>query len=138
MLIRHEPAGVISLITPWNFPHAINLMKLGPALAAGDTVVLKPSPLAPLAGLALARIVAEHTDIPPGVVNVVTTSSLQASEALVIDPRVDMVSFTGSTAVGRTIMSMAGGTVNRLLLELDSGVTMGPSSVTSSVIGSTS
>ena len=118
MLVRHEPVGVVSAITPWNFPHTMNVMKLGPALAAGNTVVLKPSPLSPLAGLALARMVDEATDIPPGVVNVVTTSDLGASRALVDDPRVDMVTFTGSTAVGRDIMAAAGGTLKRLLLEL--------------------
>jgi acyl-CoA reductase-like NAD-dependent aldehyde dehydrogenase len=118
VLVRHEPVGVVSMITPWNFPHTINLMKVAPALAAGNTLVLKPSPLAPLPALALARIVDEETDIPPGVVNVLSTSSLEASQALVTDPRVDMVSFTGSTAVGRTIMSAAGATVKKVVLEL--------------------
>ncbi len=71
---------MVSILTPWNFPHTLNVMKVCAALAAGNTVVLKPSPLAPLAGLALARIIDEHTDIPPGVVNVVTpTDSSPAS-----------------------------------------------------------
>jgi acyl-CoA reductase-like NAD-dependent aldehyde dehydrogenase len=118
VLLRHEPVGVVSVLTPWNFPHTLNVMKLAPALAAGNTVVLKPSPLAPLAGLALARLIDEHTGLPPGVVNVVTTTSLEASRALVTDPRVDMVSFTGSTATGRSIMAQAAGTLKRLLLEL--------------------
>jgi len=118
VLLRHEPVGVVSILTPWNFPHTLNVMKLAPALAAGNTVVLKPSPLAPLAGLALARLVDEQTDIPPGVVNVVTTTSLDASQSLVSDPRVDMVSFTGSTVAGQSIMSLAAGTLKRLLLEL--------------------
>ena len=87
------------------------------ALAAGNTVVLKPSPLTPLAGLALARIIHQHTDIPPGVVNVVTPSSVEASKLLTTDPRIDMVSFTGSSAVGRQVMAAAGGTMKRILLE---------------------
>ena len=84
---------------------------------AGNTVVLKPSPLTPLAGLALARIIDEHTDIPPGVVNVVTPSGIDASRLLTTDPRIDMVSFTGSSAVGRQVMAAAGGTMKRILLE---------------------
>ncbi len=110
-LLRHEPLGVVSILTPWNFPHSLNVMKVSRALAAGDTVVLKPSPLTPLAGLALARIIDEHTDIPPGVVNVVTPSGIESSKLLTTDPRIDMVSFTGSSAVGREVMAAAGGTM---------------------------
>ena len=106
-----------SILTPWNFPHSLNVMKVSRALAAGNTVVLKPSPLTPLAGLALARIIDEHTDIPPGVVNVVTPSGVEASKLLTTDPRIDMVSFTGSSAVGRDVMAAAGGTMKRILLE---------------------
>lgn len=116
-LLRYEPLGVVSILTPWNFPHTLNVMKVSAALAAGNTVVLKPSPLAPLAGLALARIIDEHTDIPPGVVNVVTPSGIEASKLLTVDPRIDMVSFTGSSAVGREVMAAAGATMKRLLLE---------------------
>jgi aldehyde dehydrogenase (NAD+) len=116
-LLCYEPLGVVSILTPWNFPHTLNVMKLCAALAAGNTVVLKPSPLAPLAGLALARIIDEHTDIPPGVVNVVTPSGIESSKLLTVDPRIDMVSFTGSSAVGREVMAAAGGTMKRLLLE---------------------
>lgn len=116
-LLRHEPQGVVSILTPWNFPHSLNVMKVSRALAAGNTVVLKPSPLTPLAGLALARIIDEHTDIPPGVVNVVTPSGLEASKMLTTDPRIDMVSFTGSSVVGREVMSAAAGTMKRVLLE---------------------
>jgi aldehyde dehydrogenase (NAD+) len=116
-LLCYEPLGVVSILTPWNFPHTLNVMKLCAALAAGNTVVLKPSPLAPLAGLALARIIDEHTDIPPGVVNVVTPSDIESSKLLTVDPRIDMVSFTGSSAVGREVMAAAGGTMKRLLLE---------------------
>jgi aldehyde dehydrogenase (NAD+) len=116
-LLRYEPLGVVSILTPWNFPHYLNVMKVSAALAAGNTVVLKPSPLAPLAGLALARIIDEHTDIPPGVVNIVTPSDIESSKMLTVDPRIDMVSFTGSSAVGREVMAAAGGSMKRLLLE---------------------
>src|ERR1700730_7104421 len=115
--LHSEPLGVVSILTPWNFPHTLNVMKVCAALAAGNTVVLKPSPLAPLAGLALARIIDEHTDIPPGVVNVVTPTDIESSKLLTVDPRIDMVSFTGSSVVGREVMAAAGGTMKRLLLE---------------------
>lgn len=117
-VLRHVPLGVVSVLTPWNFPHLLNVMKLNHALTAGNTVVLKPSPLTPLAGLALARLIDEHTDFPPGVVNVVTPSGLEAAQLLTTDPRIDMVSFTGSTVVGRQVMSAAGDSLKRLLLEL--------------------
>ncbi len=116
-LLRREPLGVVSILTPWNFPHCLNVMKVNNALAAGNTVVLKPSPLTPLAGLALARVIDEHTDIPPGVVNVVTPSGLDAAKLLTTDPRIDMVSFTGSSAVGCEVMRSAGDAMKRLLLE---------------------
>ncbi|SON58651.1 Geranial dehydrogenase [Mycobacterium simulans] len=116
-LLRYEPLGVVSILTPWNFPHCLNVMKVNNALAAGNTVVLKPSPLTPLAGLALARIIDEYTDIPPGVVNVVTPSRVEAAKLLTTDPRIDMVSFTGSSAIGCEVMSAAGQTMKRILLE---------------------
>ena len=116
-LLRYEPLGVVAAMTPWNFPHTLNVMKLGAALAAGNTLVLKPSPLTPLAGLALAQIIDEDTDIPAGVVNVVTPTSVEASRSLTLDPRVDMVSFTGSSAVGRDVMAGAATTMKRVLLE---------------------
>lgn len=116
-LLRYEPLGVVAAMTPWNFPHTLNVMKLGAALAAGNTLVLKPSPLTPLAGLALARLIDDETDIPPGVVNVVTPSSVEASRILTLDPRVDMVSFTGSSVVGRDVMAGAATTMKRILLE---------------------
>lgn len=116
-LLRHEPLGVVSILTPWNFPHCLNVMKVNNALAAGNTVVLKPSPLTPLAGLALARIIDQETDIPPGVVNVVTPSGLDAAKRLTTDPRIDMISFTGSSAVGCEVMRSAGDAMKRLLLE---------------------
>jgi acyl-CoA reductase-like NAD-dependent aldehyde dehydrogenase len=116
-MLSYEPLGVVSILTPWNFPHSLNVRKVTSALAAGNTVVLKPSPLTPLAGLALARIIDQHTDIPPGVVNVVTPSGIEASRMLTTDPRIDMVSFTGSSSVGRQVMAAAGETMKRVLLE---------------------
>ncbi len=88
------------------------------ALAAGCTTVLKPAPDTPWSGTELGRIFAEHTDIPPGVVNVVTGTDPLLGEALVLDPRVDMITFTGSTAVGKLIMAAAANNVTRVCLEL--------------------
>jgi len=116
--VRREPVGVVAAITPWNFPNQINLAKLGPALAAGNTVVLKPAPDTPWLACELGRFVAEHTDIPPGVVNVVTPYDNAAAGLLVTDPRVDLVSFTGSTATGKAIMAAAAPTLKRVFLEL--------------------
>src|SRR5205807_4764070 len=116
--VIHTPEGVEAAIAPWNYPHVLNLTKITSAIAAGNTVVLKPSPLTPLVALAVARLVKEETDIPDGVVNVVTTSSLAAAQALTEDDRVDMITFTGSTAVGKQIAASAAGTLKRLVLEL--------------------
>lgn len=116
-LIR-EPAGVAACITPWNVPMQVNLAKIGPALAAGCTVVLKPAPDTPWSGALLGRLVAEETDIPPGVFNVVTTSDNAVAQMLAEDPRVDVLSFTGSTEVGRLLMSLGANTIKRVFLEL--------------------
>ncbi|TDE32263.1 aldehyde dehydrogenase [Actinomadura sp. 6K520] len=116
--IRREAVGVVGAITPWNFPHQINLAKLGPALAAGNTVVLKPAPDTPWCAAVLGEIIAAETDIPPGVVNVVTSSDHGLGAQLVEDPRVDLVTFTGSTATGRTVMASAAATLKRVFLEL--------------------
>jgi aldehyde dehydrogenase (NAD+) len=116
-LIR-EPAGVAACITPWNVPMQVNLAKVGPALAAGCTVVLKPAPDTPWSGLLLGRLVAEETDIPPGVFNVVTTSDNRVAQLLAEDPRVDVLSFTGSTEVGRRLMAAGASTIKRVFLEL--------------------
>jgi aldehyde dehydrogenase (NAD+) len=116
--LRREPAGVVAAITPWNVPHQINLAKLGPALAAGNTVVLKPAPDTPWCATVLGRLVAEETDIPAGVVNVLPSSEPAFASLLVGDSRVDQVSFTGSTATGRTVMAQAAGTLKRVFLEL--------------------
>ena len=116
--VCREAAGVVAAITPWNFPNQINLAKLGPALAAGCTVVLKPAPHTPWTGAELGRLVATQTDIPPGVVNVLTASAPGVGEALTADPRVDMISFTGSTATGRQVMAAAAPTLKKVFLEL--------------------
>jgi aldehyde dehydrogenase (NAD+) len=116
--VEREAVGVVAAIVPYNYPIQISLAKLVPALAAGCTVVLKGPPQTPWATAALARVVAEHTDIPPGVVNVLTSSAVEVGRALVTDPRVDMVSFTGSTPAGRSIMAAAAPTVKKVFLEL--------------------
>jgi len=116
--VRREPYGVVGAITPWNVPLHLIVVKLGPALASGNTVVLKPPPDTPWTGTTFARLVAEKTDIPPGVVNVIPSSDHAIGEQLVADPRVDLVSFTGSTATGKRIMQVGASNVKRLFLEL--------------------
>ncbi|WP_369974162.1 aldehyde dehydrogenase family protein [Mycobacterium sp. 3519A] len=113
-----EPVGVVAAITPSNFPIEVILNKLGPALAAGNTVVLKPDPNTPWNATRLGRLIAECTDVPAGVVNVVPTPSNEVAAALGTDPRVDMVSFTGSTAVGKSLMRQGADTMKRMFLEL--------------------
>jgi aldehyde dehydrogenase (NAD+) len=115
---RRQPAGVVAAITPWNFPHQINLAKLGPALAAGCTVVLKAAPDTPWCASALGALIAQETDIPPGVVNVLTSSDHAIGAQLSADVRVDLVSFTGSTTTGRRVMATAAETLKRVFLEL--------------------
>ncbi|WP_300402525.1 aldehyde dehydrogenase [Nocardioides sp.] len=116
--VRREPIGVVAAITPWNVPTQINLAKIGPALAAGCTVVLKPAPDTPWVACELGRLAAEHTDIPAGVLNVVTPRSNEVASVLSTDERVDMVSFTGSTGVGKAIMAAAAPSLKRVFLEL--------------------
>jgi aldehyde dehydrogenase (NAD+) len=116
--IVREAVGVVGAITPWNFPHQINLAKIGPALAAGNTVVLKPAPDTPWCAAVLGELVAEHTDIPPGVLNIVTSDDHAVGAILSSDPRVDMVSFTGSTATGRAVMAAGAATIKKVFLEL--------------------
>src|SRR5215475_11496861 len=113
-----EPVGVVAAITPSNFPIEVILNKLGPALAAGNTVVLKPDPNTPWNATRLGRLIAEHTDIPAGVVNVVPTPSNEVAGILGTDPRVDMISFTGSTAVGKLLMRQGADSMKRMFLEL--------------------
>jgi aldehyde dehydrogenase (NAD+) len=117
-LLRREAAGVVGAITPWNFPLYLNLAKLGPALAAGCTLVLKPAPDTPWSATVLGRLIAERTDFPPGVVNVVVSADHAVGEPLAADPRIDMVTFTGSTQTGRRIMELAARTVKKVFLEL--------------------
>jgi len=112
-----EPLGVVGLITPWNFPIAIASWKLGPALAAGNTVVLKPAELTPLTAVELERIVVE-AGIPAGVFNVVVGRGRVVGERIVEHPDVAKVAFTGSTAVGRRIAARAAETIKRVTLEL--------------------
>jgi aldehyde dehydrogenase (NAD+) len=113
-----EPVGVVGAITPSNFPIEVILNKLGPALATGNTVILKPDPHTPWNATRLGRLVAEHTDIPPGVLNVVPTPANDVAELLATDPRVDMISFTGSTAVGKLLVRQGAETMKRTFLEL--------------------
>lgn len=116
-VVVRQPVGVVACITPYNFPIVNMAGKIGPALAMGNTVVVKPAPQDPLAVLVVAEVFAE-AGFPPGVVNVVTGSGPDVGEALVASPHVDMVSFTGSTAVGRRIGEACGRDVKRQLLEL--------------------
>lgn len=116
--VWREATGVVAAITPWNFPLQTNLAKIFPALAAGNTVVLKPAPDTPWTATALGRIAAE-VGLPDGVFNVVTAADPAAvGEMLCGDPRVDMVTFTGSTAVGKRIAVNAAETVKKVFLEL--------------------
>ncbi len=117
-LVVKEPIGVVGAITPWNYPFEVALVKLGQALATGNTVVLKPAPDTPWNATLIGRLVAERTDIPPGVVNVVTSSDHLVGEELTLSPAVDLVSFTGSTTVGKRIMEKGAATMKRLFLEL--------------------
>ena len=115
-LFRKEPVGVCAQITPWNYPLLMAVWKIGPALAAGCTVVLKPAPTTPLTTLRLAELTAE-AGIPPGVVNIVTGGDA-TGQALVEHPQVRMVSLTGSTATGKQVMRTAANTLKRVHLEL--------------------
>ena len=116
-LTFREPLGVVALIVPWNFPLTIAAWKLGPALAAGNTVVLKPAELTPLTALELERIAVE-SGVPEGVLNVVVGPGRVVGERLVEHPDVAKVAFTGSTEVGRRIAQVAAGTIKRVTLEL--------------------
>jgi succinate-semialdehyde dehydrogenase/glutarate-semialdehyde dehydrogenase len=118
MLVGHAPVGIALLITPWNFPAAMATRKLGPALAAGCTVVLKPAQETPLTALAIARLL-EEAGVPQGVVNVVcTTEPGPLTEAVLSDPRVRKLSFTGSTEVGRRLLALCAPQVINASMEL--------------------
>jgi aldehyde dehydrogenase (NAD+) len=114
--IWREPIGVCAAITPWNLPMVIATWKIAPALAMGNTVVLKPASYTPLSTLKLAEIISKV--VPPGVINVVCGPGADVGEALVNHPKVDKVAFTGSTEVGRRIMSLAANTIKNTTLEL--------------------
>jgi aldehyde dehydrogenase (NAD+) len=113
-----EPIGVIGAIVPWNYPLEVTLNKLGPILATGNTVIIKPAPDTPWNATRLGRLVAEKTDIPPGVVNVVTSADHLVGEELTVSPLVDMISFTGSTMTGSRIMEKGAPTLKKTFLEL--------------------
>jgi aldehyde dehydrogenase (NAD+) len=116
--VTREPFGVVAVITPYNYPLLVNLQKLAPILGAGNTVVLKPSPDTPYSATLLGRLIAEETDIPDGVVNIVTPLDVAVAQALATDNRVDVVHFTGSVANGSRIAAVAATTVKKVLLEL--------------------
>lgn len=116
--IVHEPLGVVGAITPWNVPLYVNIGKVMGALLAGCTVVLKPAPDTPMLGSIMGELASE-AGFPPGVFNVITSGDMaMAGEMLVADPRVDVISFTGSTAVGKRIMEKGAATLKRIFLEL--------------------
>jgi aldehyde dehydrogenase (NAD+) len=117
-MVAKEPAGVVGAITPWNFPFEVTINKIAQALATGNTVVLKPAPDTPFNATLIGRLVAEETDFPAGVMNVVTSSDHLVGEELTLSEKVDLISFTGSTAVGKRIMEKGAATLKRLFLEL--------------------
>jgi betaine-aldehyde dehydrogenase len=115
--VLREPLGVVGMIVPWNFPLMFCSWKMGPALAAGNTVILKPAQLTPLSSLRIAELMSE-VGFPPGVVNIVPGSGEVAGEHLARHPDVRKIAFTGSTAVGRRIVELSAGNVKRVQLEL--------------------
>lgn len=117
-IVAHEAVGVIAAITPWNVPLYLNIAKSVAALAAGCTVVLKPAPDTPFCALVMGEIAAQHTDIPAGVFNVVSTNETDVTAMLTSHPAIDAVTLTGSTATGRKVMAAAAPTLKRLTLEL--------------------
>lgn len=116
-VLRREPMGVAVLIVPWNYPFLIACWKLASALAAGNTVILKPSSLTPLSALKLAQII-HDVGLPAGVVNVINGSGRKIGEALCSDKRVDMISFTGSNEVGKSILEYSSKNVKKSIMEL--------------------
>jgi succinate-semialdehyde dehydrogenase/glutarate-semialdehyde dehydrogenase len=117
ILVLKEPIGVVAAITPWNFPAAMITRKVGPALAAGCTVVLKPASATPFSALALA-VLGEQAGLPPGAFNVVTGASGPIGQELTTNPVVRKVTFTGSTEIGKQLMAQSAGTVKKVSLEL--------------------
>lgn len=117
LVVIKQPVGVVAAITPWNFPNAMITRKVGPALAAGCTVIIKPASETPLSALALVAL-AEQAGIPKGVVNVVTGSSREIGGVLTTHPVVKKVSFTGSTGVGKLLMEQCSSTMKKVSMEL--------------------
>jgi succinate-semialdehyde dehydrogenase/glutarate-semialdehyde dehydrogenase len=117
ILVMRQPVGVVAAITPWNFPAAMITRKIAPALAAGCTVVVKPAPETPLTALALAEL-ALRAGFPAGVVNVITGDAVAIGSVLTSHPAIRVVSFTGSTDVGKLLMRQCAGTVKKVALEL--------------------
>jgi succinate-semialdehyde dehydrogenase/glutarate-semialdehyde dehydrogenase len=117
IMVTKEPIGVCAAITPWNFPSAMIGRKVGPALAAGCTMVVKPSELTPLSALALAEL-AQRAGVPPGVFNVITGNPVEIGNELCTNSIVRKISFTGSTAVGRLLMKQSADNIKKLSLEL--------------------
>ncbi|MGQ3673672.1 NAD-dependent succinate-semialdehyde dehydrogenase [Xanthobacter sp. TB0136] len=117
ILVTREPVGVVGAITPWNFPFSMIARKMGAALAAGCTIVVKPSEFTPYCGLAWG-VLAEMAGIPKGVVNILTGDAKAIGEALTSNPIVKKITFTGSTRVGKLLMAQAAGTVKRVSMEL--------------------
>jgi 1-pyrroline dehydrogenase len=115
-MIRRDPVGVVAQVAPWNYPFMMAIWKIGPALAAGCTVVLKPSSLTPLSSLRIAELAADI--FPKGVLNVITGPGSVVGERLATHPKVDMISITGDTATGKRIAAAASDTVKRVHLEL--------------------
>ena len=115
-VVVREPVGVVTAITPYNAPYLVNISKIFPALLAGNTVILKPSPFTPFSALLLGEV-ADEIGLPPGVLNIVTGGN-DVGAMLTSDPRVDMVTFTGSEAVGAMIMAQGAPTLKKVLLEL--------------------
>lgn len=137
IFIHKQPVGVTAVITPWNFPAAMITRKVGPALAAGCTVVIKPASLTPLTAIKLVQL-AEQAGIPKGVINLVTGQSSKISEQWLEDERVSKLTFTGSTEVGKTLMKGAADTVKKISLELGGhapAIVMGDSDLDKAVDG---
>ena len=116
--VRREPIGVCGQIVPWNFPFLMAVWKIAPALAAGNTVVMKPASLTPLSALRMAEIIHDADLLPPGVLNLVTGPGSVIGSVLTSSPEVDKIAFTGSTEVGRDVMRQAACTVKKVTLEL--------------------
>jgi len=116
--VQREPIGVCGQIIPWNFPFMMAVWKIAPALAAGNTIVLKPASLTPLSALRMFEIIAETDLLPPGVLNLITGPGATVGSELAQNPLVDKIAFTGSTEVGREVMRQAAGTIKKVTLEL--------------------